>query len=98
MRRLRDPIASLIISAIHKSKSLCPFRQTSERLAIDNHILAMMKPLRNLGKDWRTFFMASERVRERRLVMLFWALGLLLGAFQAWTGRNAMNEDGIAYL
>ena len=59
----------------------------------------MLKPsLRDFGKDSPTFFVASERLRERRLVILFWALGLLLGAVQAWTGRNAMNEDGIAYL
>jgi hypothetical protein len=58
-----------------------------------------MKPSsRDFGKDSPSFFMASERVCERRLVILFWAVGLLLGAAQAWTGRNAMNEDGIAYL
>ena len=42
--------------------------------------------------------MVAERVRGRTVVILFWALALLLGAVQAWTGRNAMNEDGIAYL
>lgn len=59
----------------------------------------MKQSSRDLGKDAPTFFLAvSQRVCERRLVIVFWTLALLLGAVQAWTGRNAMNEDGISYL
>jgi hypothetical protein len=53
---------------------------------------------RDFEKDSPAFLVVSQHVRERRLVFLFWAVALLLGAVQAWTGRNAMNEDGISYL
>src|SRR5216683_2745491 len=69
------------------------------QVASESTFLTMMKPFsRDIEKDRPAFLAVSQHVRERRLVVFFWALALLLGAVQAWTGRNAMNEDGIAYL
>lgn len=34
----------------------------------------------------------------RRLIAIFWFMAVMLGAFQAWDARHAMNPDGINYL
>jgi hypothetical protein len=36
--------------------------------------------------------------QDRLVRIVFWLVALSLGAVQAWSGRNAMNADGISYL
>jgi hypothetical protein len=47
----------------------------------------------------KTWLAAPHRnYRERRLILIFWLIAVILGAFFAWDGRHAMDPDGISYL
>jgi 4-amino-4-deoxy-L-arabinose transferase-like glycosyltransferase len=35
---------------------------------------------------------------KRRLIAIFWLIGIILGALQAWDARHVMYADGISYL
>lgn len=59
----------------------------------------MKNNLHSIQPENSTELAAPHRnYRQRRLILIFWLIAVVLGAFLAWDWRHAMDPDGISYL
>ena len=49
-------------------------------------------------QEHRLSSISCSSSRKNWLIIIFWIIGIVMGAWQAWYGRHHMSADGISYL